>query len=88
MCFMMSVRDIYFYAICFLGWEDDPADHPNLSFCNHPADDCEHANCGANGRCVDGLLQYTCQCDDGHYGEIPYTPSLLIDYTKILKYSK
>ena len=53
----------------FIGWEDDPLDHRIGVFCNHPADDCNPDRCGSNGTCIDGLLDYTCRCDEGYYGE-------------------
>lgn len=37
--------------------------------CDVNIDDCLHASCPGNSRCVDQVASYTCQCLDGYEGE-------------------
>ena len=48
-------------TLLLTGWEGDT--------CEKSVDDCHPHRC-VNGQCIDGHLNYTCQCDLGYKGMV------------------
>ena len=42
---------------------------PQCFFCFSDIDECVSKPCDPNGKCIDGVNSYTCQCDAGYTGK-------------------